>query len=46
MLEVVRKWDGMGGVGAPIMELIFKTEQKRNMEKDGCGAAGDCSDPH
>lgn len=28
-----------------VMEFIFKTERNRNMEKDGCRAAGDCSDP-
>lgn len=35
----------MGGTEAPIMDIIFEMEQKRNMEKDGCGALGDCSDP-
>lgn len=35
----------MGGIGVQIMALIFKTESKRDMVKDGCRAAGDCSDP-
>lgn len=32
-------------MGVPNMELNFKTASERNMEKDGCGAAGDCGDP-